>query len=171
MKTHWKKLHNPDYFGAYALEPGQELVVTIKSSGVEEVYGENGKKQDCHVIHFVERGVKPMVCNATNAKLITKVVGSPHIDDWVGKKIQLYATEVKAFGDVVEAIRVRPKAPKTANDKPKPELLPDHPKWDDVVDRLGNGATIEAVEQYFVISDQNKEILFEQAAIKFGENQ
>ena len=29
-KTHWKKLNNPDYLGAYALEPGQELVATIK---------------------------------------------------------------------------------------------------------------------------------------------
>ena len=52
--THWKKLMNPDYLGAYALEPGQDLIATIKSVGNEEVTGTDGKKEICSVIHFVE---------------------------------------------------------------------------------------------------------------------
>ena len=27
-KTHWKKLENPDYLGAYALQPNQDLIVS-----------------------------------------------------------------------------------------------------------------------------------------------
>ena len=28
-QTHWKKLINPDYIGAYALDPGKDLTVQI----------------------------------------------------------------------------------------------------------------------------------------------
>ena len=48
--------------------------------------------------------------NATNAKTITKVLKSPHIDDWAGKRIVLGVEMVAAFGDRVEAIRVQKKA-------------------------------------------------------------
>ena len=106
-KTHWKKLHNPDYLGAYALAPGQDLVVTIRSAAAENVTGADGKKEECMVMRF-ENGVKPMIVNATNAKTITNVLGSPYIEDWAGQKIQLFVDKVKAFGEVVEALRVRP---------------------------------------------------------------
>lgn len=109
--THWKKLTNPDYLGAYALEPGQELIVTIKSVANEVVTGTDGKKETCSVMRFVEN-VKPLVLNATNSKTITKLLKSPYIEQWSGRKIQLYVEHgIKAFGDVVDAIRVRPFLP------------------------------------------------------------
>lgn len=106
-KTHWKKLNNPDYLGAYALEPGEDLILTIKSAAEETYTGNAGKKETGLLIHFVERNIKPMICNATNAKSITKVTGSPYVEDWKSHKIQLYAATVNAFGDTVEALRVR----------------------------------------------------------------
>lgn len=109
--THWKKLTNPDYLGAYALEPGQDLIVTIKSVANEVVTGTDGKKETCSVMHFVEN-VKPMVLNATNSKTITKLLKTPYIEQWAGRKIQLYVESgIKAFGDIVDAIRVRPFIP------------------------------------------------------------
>ena len=109
--THWKKLTNPDYLGAYALEPDQDLVVTIKSVANELVTGAEGKKETCLVMRFMEN-VKPMVLNATNSKAITKLLKTPYIEEWAGRKIQLYVqTGVKAFGDVVDALRVRPFLP------------------------------------------------------------
>ncbi len=109
--THWKKLTNPDYLGAYALEPGQELIVTIKSIANEVVTGTDGKKETCSVMHFVEK-VKPLVLNATNSKTITKLLKTPYIEQWSGRKIQLYVEHgIKAFGDIVDAIRVRPFLP------------------------------------------------------------
>lgn len=111
-KTHWKKLNNPDFLGAYALEPGEDLIATIDYAKEEQFVGTGGKKDEGLVIHFAEREIKPMICNATNAKMITKVTGSPYIEDWRGRKIQLYSSEVSAFGDTVEALRVRPFAPK-----------------------------------------------------------
>lgn len=108
--THWKKLTNPDYLGAYALEPNQDLVVTIKSVANEVVTGADGKKDTCMVMRFVG-DVKPLVLNATNSKTITKLLKTPFIEEWEGRKIQLYVERVKAFGDVVDAIRVRPFLP------------------------------------------------------------
>ena len=109
--THWKKLTNPDYLGAYALEPGKYLIVTIKSVANEVVTGTDGKKETCSVMHFMEN-VKPLVLNATNSKTITKLLKTPYIEQWSGRKIQLFVEcGIKAFGDIVDAIRVRPFLP------------------------------------------------------------
>lgn len=120
--THWKKLTNPDYLGAYALEPGQELIVTIRSVGTEQVIGTDGKKEECTVAHFSERGVKPLILNATNCKTITKLTGSPYIENWAGVRIQIYVDKVKAFGEIVEALRIRSTKPKDPAQVPPCEI-------------------------------------------------
>lgn len=113
-KTHWRKLTNPNYLGAYSIDDGNDLILTIAYVRQEEVVGTDGKKDDCVVCHFKERNVKPMILNSTNMKTITKVVGSPYIDDWAGNQIQIGTEIVKAFGSVVDALRVRPYKPKAA---------------------------------------------------------
>lgn len=111
-KTHWKKLDNPDYLGAYALQPGQDLVLQITSVGQEEVYNPtNNKKEVCTVARFADKGVKPMILNVTNCKTISKVYDTPYIEDWVGKYISVYIAKVNAFGEKVEALRIRNKVP------------------------------------------------------------
>jgi len=115
--THWKQLKNPDYIGAYALQPGEELILTIKSSGLEQVAGTDGKKQDCIVVHFME-AVKPMILNNTNAKTITKIHGTPYMEQWSGKKIQIFARRIRAFGEDVDALRIRDFVPKTTTIDP-----------------------------------------------------
>lgn len=110
MKTHWKKLHNPDYLGAYSLDDGNgkytDIVATIAYVKVETVIGPDGKKEECTVMHFREN-IKPMVVNATNSKTLEKLLKTPYIEDWAGRKIQIGVESVKAFGDVVDALRVR----------------------------------------------------------------
>ena len=108
--THWKKLMNPDYLGGYALTPGQDIIATIKSVGNEEVTGPDGKKEICSVIHFFE-DIKPMILNATNNKTIAKLFKTPYIEQWTGRKIQIYTEKVKAFGEVWDALRIRPFLP------------------------------------------------------------
>ena len=112
-KTHWKKFFNYDYLGAYSLDDVDgDLVVTIKSLAVEKVIGQNGKKEECLVCHFADAD-KPMILNRTNCKVIEKLYKSPHIQDWVGKRIQLYAKQVSAFGTETDALRVREFIPKS----------------------------------------------------------
>ena len=109
-KTHWKKLTNPDYLGAYALEDGKDMIVTIKNVSVQSITGQNGQKEDAVVCEL--EGMKPMILNKTNMKRIEKVCGSPYIEDWAGHDIQLYTEMVSAFGTTTMALRVRDFVPK-----------------------------------------------------------
>lgn len=104
--THWKKLTNPDYLGAYSLEPGQDIILTIDRVQTETVTGPEGKKEECMVCHWKEQA-KPMILNSTNAKMIQRILKSPYIEQWSGQRIQIGVETVKAFGDFVEALRVR----------------------------------------------------------------
>ena len=55
---------------------------------------------------------KGMILNRTNARAIEKVSGSGLVEDWVGVQVTLYVEKgVKAFGDVVDALRIRDKKP------------------------------------------------------------
>ena len=112
QKHHWKEALPGEYLGAYSLN-GQDMVVTIQKAAKEIITGANGKKEECLVLHFAEQ-IMDMVCNRTNAKTITKVLGTPFLEDWGGKKIQLYPTTTRFGGEIVECIRVRDKAPKQA---------------------------------------------------------
>lgn len=109
-KTHWKKLVNLDYIGAYSLN-GQDLKVEILKVEVKRVKGEAGKEEDCTVATL--RGQKPFIINRTNAKTITKIYDTPFIEDWSGKKITLFPTTTKVAGETVECLRIRPIAPKS----------------------------------------------------------
>lgn len=112
-KTHWKKFTNPDYLGAYSVED-EDLIVTIKSVGVEKVTGAGGKTEEEMVVRMVDE--KPLILNKTNAKAIAKALGSNYVEDWTGRSIALYVEhDVPAFGERVDAIRVRPYAPKVSN--------------------------------------------------------
>ncbi len=104
-KTHWKKHFNPDYLGSYALDPGKDKVLTIKEVKQENVKGKGGKSELLLVAHFVEK-VKPMILNKTNCKVIQGLY-TPFIEDWKGKTIQIYSANVDAFGEKVDALRVR----------------------------------------------------------------
>ena len=109
---HWRETLPGEYLGAYSLN-GNDMVVTIKSAGAEVITGANGKKEQCLVLHFHEN-ILNMVCNRTNAKTITKVLGTPYPEQWKGKKITLFPTTTKFGGEMMECIRVRPTAPKQA---------------------------------------------------------
>lgn len=111
MPTHWKKMTNPNYLGVYSLENGQDIILTIKKIREEKVTGTDGKSDNCVVCYFDEN-VKPMILNATNMKTIQKLYKTPYIEEWVGKKIQIGSEKVKAFGDIVDALRVRKFIPK-----------------------------------------------------------
>lgn len=110
-KHHWKEALPGDYLGAWSLN-GDDRILTIKNAGREIVTGANGKKEELLVIHWQENEL-PMVCNRTNAKTIAKLY-SPYLEDWRGKKIQLFPTTTRFGGEIVECLRIRPTAPKPA---------------------------------------------------------
>lgn len=103
--THWKKLTNPNYIGAHDLKPGQEIKCTFERVVEEDVKTAEGV-QKCIVAYFVG-GKKGMILNKTNCKIITKLLDTPYLEQWVGKSIKIYAAKIRAFGETVEALRVK----------------------------------------------------------------
>ena len=158
-KTHWKKKFNYDYLGSYSLSDGQDLILTIQDVKNEMVTGDKGAKEECVVCYFQEKQ-KPMILNRTNCKAIEKAYSTPFIEEWKGKKIQIYVAQVSAFGEVVDALRVRPKQPKIE----KPELMPGTDKWQIALSRLSEGKTMASIEKFYFISPTNREKLISEAA-------
>jgi hypothetical protein len=110
-KTHWKKMTNPNYLGDYSLPPGGgDLIAVIEYVAQEEVTGTGGKKEIEVVAHL--RDQKPFILNKTNMKTIQKLFGTPYIEDWSGRAIQIYYDPTVKFGrDTVGGLRVRPFIP------------------------------------------------------------
>ena len=153
--THWKKLENPDYIGAYSIEQGKDLIVTIEKVVREMVTGTGGKKEECSVAYL--KGQKPFILNRTNQKTISKVAGTPYIEQWAGKQIILYVAHIKAFGeDNVECLRVRPILPQVT----LPELKEtDTVNFDKVFLGMQNGYTIEQVRTKWNVSNEVEQLL------------
>ncbi len=108
-ETHWKKLTNPNYLGAYAFNSGEEKIVTIDYVAQEEIVGADGRSDKCIVAHLIDE--KPLILNKTNCKAITKLLGTPYIEEWAGARIVLQVQRVKAFGEETDAVRIKPKLP------------------------------------------------------------
>lgn len=98
------------YLKAADLPEEGSQAVTIEKIGLEEI----GKDKETKIVLYFEELQQSMICNKTNARTITRLMGSEDLDDWVGKTIRLYRTEVDFQGDMVEAIRVRSKPEKPA---------------------------------------------------------
>ena len=144
-------MFNPNYLGAYSLEPGKDLTVTIKAMNQEKVKNADGREEEVLVAHLEKQ--KPFILNKTNAKAIARVVGSNYLEDWIGKSIQLYVAQVSAFGSTVDALRVRDFSPK------RKEKLSGE-RFAKMVQAIEAGQfdKIKAYERFDLTSKQKKEI-------------
>lgn len=150
-QTHWKKQFNYDYLGSYSLADGQPVTLTMSATRKEQVTGVSGKKEDAFVVYFKEKAdwIKPMILNRTNCKTIEKIYGTPYIEEWNGKQITIFIQKgVKAFGDVVDALRIKPERPKP------PILTKTHTGYAGVVKFLAEGGDIQKVIEKFEISNE-----------------
>jgi hypothetical protein len=115
-----------------------EVAVTI-SSVTMETLGQ-GKDSEEKPVIFFEEFDKGLVCNKTNWQMISRVCGSDDSDDWVGRRIALYSTDVQFGNEVTRGIRVRSKAPKASAGKPAPAVATETASASQPAqDRQGNG--------------------------------
>lgn len=153
MKTHWKKAFNKDYLGAHDIEEGKELLLTISHVDIKEVKNSSNTAEKRNVAYFTDGNVKPMILNVTACKQIAKFAKSKYIDDWINIDIQVFSKTVRAFGEDVEALRIKDYQPKAKKD----ELTPIHSKWNDAKKAIENGsATIDAIKKRFILSQENE---------------
>jgi hypothetical protein len=153
MKTHFKKLRNPDFLGSWDLadQDGnfKNRILTIKEVTKQMVHDGKGGQEECVTVKFHES--KPMIMNSTNLKTIHKTLGTPYIEDWVGQKIEITVQQVKAFGEIHDALRVI---------KANLELTPKHPKWNGAKEAIKAGTvTIEQIKKSYTISPENEKLL------------
>lgn len=110
-RTHWKKMTNTNYLGSWDLD-GRDMIVRITEVRKEMIQNAQGREEKA--VAYLDGGLKPLILNTTNLKAIAKALGSPYIEDWSGRKIQLYTEKVAAFGEITEAVRVRDFDPEAA---------------------------------------------------------
>lgn len=96
----------------------------VKIESVELKEFDDGKKL---IVHF-EGKEKALVCNKTNAAIITECTGSDDTDDWEGKTITLCTRKVEMGGKLVPAIRVM--LPQDQPSKPSQRQAPPPPDED-----------------------------------------
>lgn len=112
---------DPNFLGEGDFQEGEEKILTIDRVNASETVTTAEGKSKKAVLHWREAGVKPMILNVARSKNIEKVVGSGYFEDWPGHSIQLYIEHgIKAFGEVVSAVRVRPYKPRVQKQEPVP---------------------------------------------------
>lgn len=97
-----------------------KCVLTIKEAYYNTNVNVSGNKTDGYFLEFME-GVKPMVVNSTNRKIIASIVKiknkctgseSRNIGNWKGVRIELnFDPTVKMMGKTTGGIRVNPISP------------------------------------------------------------
>lgn len=138
-KTHHKELSDSNFLASWQFKDGEDMILTISKIEKEEVYNpQSHSNESVPVAHF-EGDVKPLILNATNRERMELVLGSPYIEDWIGKKIALHTENVKYKGQMTQGIRVNPNVnPNKAQAKPAPKqdlvmLTKKTDNWDKVV--------------------------------------
>lgn len=167
-KTHYRKVFKSDHLGVADLEEyieqGRKLVFTVKQVISHELIDGNknsgvvvaGKRIGANVAYFHE-GIKPMVLNATNSKIMKSFATnkSPFVEDWNNKTIELYIDyNVKMKGQVVGGVKIRPTQPTLK----KPELTPNHPRWEEAKKAIKDGKK-EGVLKVYDISPTNLKLI------------
>ena len=159
-KTHILANDDKKYLGAWDLPEKDDLVLTIDSIRWEDV--KNPKKNDAvekkRVMRFKEKKYKPMIVNELNSSSIISSTKVSYMEDMGGLQISLYKIWGKWFGKEQEAIRIR----KTKVEKP--ELTPNHKKWNDVKARVQsktNPIGLSDLRKYYKVSDANFKLLEE----------
>lgn len=110
------------YFRAVDLDHGDKHLVIDHVA--METLGEGEEAIEKPIIYF-KNEEKGLVGNKTNMRTIAKALNSKESDEWSGRSITIYPTEVQFGAEMVPAIRVRIKGPQTftsVKDKRQPAV-------------------------------------------------
>lgn len=106
----YRKDNNKTYLGHWDLDDVHDTIATIAGVKKEEVKNIHGSETK-QVLYFKEKDLKPLILNKkVNPAAITKALGTPKRELWIGRRIFLYVgVEPKAEDGF--AVRVREYAP------------------------------------------------------------
>lgn len=117
--TAWQSTRDVNFVGSYDLIVGvddnnqpiyKDRIVTIDYVNAKEevMDAQTNKKVEKSVAHFKDKDIKPMILNTTNKKGIETATGTIFLEKWTGKQVLLTVEQVKAFGKVQPALRIKP---------------------------------------------------------------
>jgi len=109
---HWRNYTDNTYLRAECFAPKEKRVLTIKDIRQETITSGTGDA-DIKPVAYFEEDVLPMVLNVTNCTTIETLYGTGNIYEWVGKKIQVFATNTKVGGKPVPCLRIDKIVPTT----------------------------------------------------------
>ena len=108
----FRRYMDKSFLGSWDVPDSGDLILTVDYVTRDDVQNEKGHEKKL-TIHFKEKDYKPMICNTTNAKAISKAYGSTKVEDWENKKLSIYKATISAFGSTQECLRVREYPPKS----------------------------------------------------------
>ena len=163
QKTHFRKafdspyLSSADIVGPTVLTIARVTLEADKTKKTKDVF---------NTAYFAERELrpgeklKPMILNATNSKTLRNLVGSPFIEDWQQVKVTVYVDQNVKFGkDVMEGLRISPKAPVVAY------LTPDSTKaWANAKAAFMRDGNLDAVLARATMTEEHQRQLREECA-------
>ena len=88
--THWRKKVCKDskHLNHWDIEDCSPVEVTIAEVTTDKVVNDQNQKEDMMFLRI--KGAKKMLgVNVTNGALIEAATGTPHVEEWAGKKITL----------------------------------------------------------------------------------
>jgi len=119
--THWKKFFSYKFISAEELD-GKEVILTIAEITTDEVYSQSARAKEKKAALKFRETDKMVILNATNARKITEIMGTPQVENWIGKRICLYPLAIQAFGQNVDAIRIKNVPASSPKETPVPEF-------------------------------------------------
>ncbi len=115
----------PSKYLAAADLDGRDITVTIDSVELESIG--QGQNKESKLVITMKGKDKSFVVNKTNAKTITKVLGTDETDDWVGQKIIIGPREVEFQGEMIWSLRVSLRNPNAQQAQQQPTRQPAPP--------------------------------------------
>lgn len=119
----YRSMFDRKYVGAWDLE-GKDVTVRIVRVAAETLTNKAGANKK-PVVYF-DGTEKGFALNKTNAAIVAAMYGN-RTEEWVGKLITLYPTQVSFGRDQIDAIRVRPGIPKGKANGVRPDVPVDEP--------------------------------------------
>ncbi len=145
------------YLKAEDLEEGETRVLTIERVDLEKL-GQGEDAETKPVAYFVE-SEKGLALNKTNFSVIIKALNEPDTINWTGKKIAIHVMEVQFKNDIVQAIRVKTRAPASAGVVGGGVNVPSK-KLANVEDVAGwNKLVAESIKRNYVTAERASETL------------
>lgn len=151
-KTHYRKVFKSDHLGVADLEEyieeGVTLIFTIKEVKQEINVSVAGRKGNHNIAYFKE-GIKPLVLNATNSKIVKLFNNnSPFIEDWSNTIVELHIdASVRMKGEVVGGVRIKKL-------QPKPIVVKKPFTEKNFEPAKKAGATIERIKESYTITKE-----------------